>query len=40
MFDDGFRLLSGYTDALRETAFEALDEEAILVVALQVLHSQ
>ena len=39
-FEEGFRLLSGYTDALRETAFAALDEEAVLVVALRVYHSE
>ena len=29
-----------YTDALREAAFEALTEEAILVVVLQVYHAE
>jgi hypothetical protein len=38
-FDAGFERLSGYTDALRRTAFDALEEEAILVVALRVYHS-
>jgi hypothetical protein len=38
-FETGFTRLSRYTDALRETAFAALDEEAILVVALRVYHS-
>ena len=38
-FDDGFARLSAYTDALRQTAFEALDEEAILVAAYKVFHS-
>jgi len=32
-FAEGFDILSRYTDALRQTAFEALDEEAMLVVA-------
>jgi hypothetical protein len=39
-FDGGFGGLSRYTDALRETAFEALEEESILVVALRVCHSE
>ena len=38
-FEAGFARLSRYTDAVRETAFEALEEEAILVVALRVYHS-
>jgi len=39
-FDQGFAGLSAYADALRATAFEALNEEAILVVALRVYHSE
>jgi hypothetical protein len=39
-FDAGFARLSRYADALRETAFEALEEEAILVVAYRVYHSE
>jgi hypothetical protein len=39
-FEEGFSGLSRYTDALRDTAFDALDEEAILVVALRVYHSE
>jgi hypothetical protein len=39
-FDEGMSRLSYYTDALRQTAFEALEEEAILVVALKVYHSE
>ena len=31
--------LSKYTDKLRETAFETLEEEAVLVVAWQIYHS-
>ncbi len=38
-FDEGLDLLSRYSDALRQTAFEALDEEAILVAAYRVFHS-
>jgi len=37
-FDGGFSRLSRYTDALRAMAFEALEEESILVVALRVYH--
>lgn len=39
-FEDGFERLSRYTDALRQTAFESLDEEAILVVAFKIYHSE
>ena len=35
-----FESLSRYTDALREAAFEALTEETILVVVLQVYHAE
>jgi hypothetical protein len=38
-FDKGFDRLSRYTDALRRTAFEALEEEAILVVAYKIYHA-
>ena len=38
-FQDNLELLSTYTEKLRKTAFEALDEEAVLVVAWQVYHS-
>lgn len=38
-FDEGFELLSRYADALRATALEALDEEAILVATYRVYHS-
>jgi hypothetical protein len=37
---ENFASLSRYTDALREAAFEALTEEAILVVVLQVYHAE
>lgn len=38
-FLDNEELLSTYTDKLRKTAFEALEEEAILVAVWQVYHS-
>ena len=38
-FDEGFDRLSLYADALRQTAFDALEEEAVLVVAHKVYHS-
>ena len=38
-FQENFILLSDYTDKIREAAFEALDEEAILVAVLQIYHS-
>ena len=38
-FDEGYERLSRYTDALRQTAFDSLEEEAILVVAFKVYHS-
>jgi DNA phosphorothioation-dependent restriction protein DptG len=38
-FDESFDSLSRYTDALRQTAFEALEEEAMLIVALKIYHS-
>ena len=38
-FQENFSAISNYTDELRKAAFEALEEEAILVVAWQVYHS-
>ena len=38
-FDEGFDRLSRYVDALRQTASEALEEEAILIVAYKVYHA-
>ncbi len=32
-------LLSNYTDKIREAAFEALEEEAILIVVWEIYHS-
>ncbi len=38
-FQEIFPSISIYTDELRKAAFEALDEEAVLVVVWQVHHS-
>lgn len=38
-FLENEELLSTYTDKLRKTAFEALDEEAVLVAVWQIYHS-
>jgi len=38
-FNENFDVLSKYTDELREAAFEALDEEAVLVVTMKVYHA-
>ncbi len=39
-FGDTAELLSRYTDELRDAAFQSLNEEAILVVAWPVYHSE
>jgi hypothetical protein len=39
-FEENLDRLSRYTDELRKAAFEALEEEAILVVVLKVYHSE
>jgi len=39
-FQAGFVRLSHYADILRQTAFEALEEEAVLIVVFQVYHSE
>jgi 16S rRNA G966 N2-methylase RsmD len=39
-FEENFLSLSRYTDQLRAAAFEALEEEAILVVVFKVHHSE
>jgi hypothetical protein len=39
-FEENFASLSRYADRLREVAFEALEEEAILVVVLKVYHAE
>jgi hypothetical protein len=38
-FEDNIEIISRYTDKLREAAFKALEEEAILVAVHQVYHS-
>ena len=38
-FKENFEIISRYADKLRESAFQALEEEAILVVVHQVYHS-
>ena len=38
-FEENFETLSRYTDQLKQAAFEGLEEEAILVVALKVYHA-
>jgi hypothetical protein len=38
-FQENFEIISKYADKLREAAYKALEEEAILVVAQQVYHS-
>lgn len=38
-FQDHLAILSSYTDKIRAFAFDALREEAILVVAFEVFHS-
>lgn len=38
-FEDNFETLSRYADQLRDAAFEALDEEAILVAVGKVYHA-
>lgn len=39
-FEEGFEKISRYADALRQTAFEALNEEAILVAVYKIFHSE
>ena len=39
-FEEHVESLSRYADALRDAAFEALAEEAILVVVLKVYHAE
>lgn len=38
-FEENSDLLSTYSDKIRKAAFEALEEEAILVVVCKVYHS-
>ncbi len=39
-FEEHFESLSRSADALRDAAFEALEEEAILVVVLKIYHAE
>ena len=39
-FESNFDLISRYADQVREAAFEALDEEAVLVVVFPVYHCE
>jgi hypothetical protein len=39
-FEEHFERLSRYADALRDAAFQALEEEAILVVVLKIYHAE
>jgi hypothetical protein len=39
-FEENFERISRYTDELRKAAFEALEEETILVVVLKVYHTE
>jgi len=38
-FQENLELLSNYTDEIRKSAFNALEEEAVLIVIWQVYHS-
>ena len=38
--EENFERFSRYTDNLRKAAYEALEEEAVLVAALKVYHSE
>ena len=38
--DENFARISRYADALRDAAFEALQEEAVLVTVFKVYHSE
>jgi hypothetical protein len=39
-FEENIAQISRYTDELRQAAFEALDEEAVLVPVFKVYHAQ
>ena len=39
-FEENFARISRYTDELRAAAFEALEEEVVLVAAFKVYHSE
>lgn len=38
-FEKNFKVLSGYTDELREAAIEASEEESVLIVVHEIFHS-
>ena len=38
-FEENLPVISKYADELREAAFEALDEEAVLIVTMKVYHA-
>ena len=38
-FKENFEIISRYADKLREAAFRALEQEAILIVVLAVYHA-
>ena len=38
-FQENLELLSNYTDEIRKSAFNALEEEVVLIVIWQVYHS-
>jgi hypothetical protein len=39
-FEEHFERLSRYADALSDAAFQALEEEAILIVVLKIYHAE
>ncbi len=39
-FEENFEIVSAYADKLKDAAFAALEEEAILVVVSQVYHAE
>jgi hypothetical protein len=39
-FEENFIAISNYTDEIRKAAFSALEEEAVLVAASKVFHSE
>jgi hypothetical protein len=39
-FEEHIESLSRYADVLRDAAFEALEEEAVLVVVLKIYHAE
>jgi hypothetical protein len=39
-FEEHFALVSAYADKLRQAVFDALQEEAVLVVALPIYHAR